>query len=168
MSNHFRNRMTSPLISISCGYVYIAILATFFYYAGFYENSTFFTWGTPVKFMGETIHDEGTYYLILILFFIHQLINNWVNEVTYPWMLNCVQDPKSQSLVYSRKTSILIVNMFALYSELDVMLIIAGVMSQLAFFVVLILANLVAVSVINWQYVKNKGEFSPLIGDELV
>jgi len=160
--------MTSPLISICGGYVYIGILAIFMYAMGFYKNSTFFRWGTPVTFMGTTIHDDKTYYLILCMFFVHQFINNWVNDVTYPWMLNCVQDPKSKNLVYSRKVSMIIVNMFALYSELDVMLIIAGVMSQFAFFVVLILANMAAVSVINWQYIKKKEESTPLIGEELV
>jgi len=59
----------------------------------------------------------------------------------------------------------LIVNMFALYSELDLMLIIAGVMSQLTFFVVLILANTVSVSVINWQYVKHKDRL--FLGEEI-
>jgi len=59
----------------------------------------------------------------------------------------------------------LIVNMFALYSELDLMLIIAGVMSQLTFFVVLILANTVSVSVINWQYVNHKDRL--FLGEEI-
>lgn len=166
--NHFNNRMTSPLISICGGYMYIGLLAILLYTMGFYENSTFFRWGTPVTFMGATIHDEGTYYIILSVFFVHQLINNWVNDVTYPWMINCVQDPKSKSLFYSKKVSMLIVNMFALYSELDMMLIIAGVMSQFAFFVVLILANIVAVSFINWQYINKKDTESMLLGDELV
>lgn len=155
--NHFRNHMTSPLFSICGGYVYITILVAYLYLNDFYNNSSFFSWGPPITFMGTEIEDSQDYYLLLFLFFLHQLINNWVNDVTYPWILNCVQDPKSKNLVYSRTTSMLIVNMFALYSELDVMLIIAGVMSQMAFFVMLILANMISVSVINWQYIKNKG-----------
>tara|TARA_Y100000389_G_scaffold71065_1_gene67757 strand:- start:3537 stop:3896 length:360 start_codon:yes stop_codon:yes gene_type:complete len=106
--------------------------------------------------MGTTIEDDSTYYMLLGMFFIHQIINNWVNDVTYPWILNCIQDPKSDSLVYSKGFSMLIVNMFALYSELDVVLIIAGVMSQLPFFLMLITANMVSVSIINWQYIKDK------------
>lgn len=166
--NHFNSCLTSPLISICSGYIYIFILFIIFYFSGFYKNSTFFTWGTPVKFMGTTIEDDFTYYLILILFFCHQLINNWVNDVTYPWILNCVQDPKNINLVYSKKISILIINMFALYSELDVMLIISGVMSQLAFFIVIILANLVSVSLINWQYIKTKDKMKLLLSDDIV
>lgn len=45
------------------------------------------------------------------------------------------------------------------------MLIIAGVMSQLTFFVVLILANTVSVSVINWQYVNHKDRL--FLGEEI-
>ena len=108
---------------------------------------------------------------LLFLFFLHQLINNWVNDVTYPWMLNCIQDPKSKHLVYSKGTSMLIVNMFALYSELDVVLIVAGIMSQLTFFGVLILANMIAVSFINWQYIKKKEDKENALlttGEEMV
>lgn len=169
--NHFSSRLTSPLLSICAGYVYIAILATFFYFSGFYNKSTFFSWGPPINFMGTKIVDDMTYYLLLFLFFLHQLINNWVNDVTYPWMLNCIQDPKSKHLVYSKGTSMLIVNMFALYSELDVVLIVSGIMSQLSFFGVLILANMVAVSFINWQYIKNKEEKEDALlttGEEMV
>ena len=154
--NHFRNKFTSPLISICTGYVYIVGLAIILHLLGFYQNSEFFRWGTPVKLMGMTIDDDRTYYGLLALFFVHQLINNWVNDVTYPWIINCVQDPKSDNLVYSRKTSMLIVNMFALYSELDMVFIISGVMSQISFFVAIILANMVSVTVINWQYIRSK------------
>ena len=166
MVNHFTNKLTSPLYSIIGGYIYIAFLVSTLAINGFYKKSTFFTWGVPVDFMGTTIEDNMTYYSLLLLFFIHQLVNNWVNNVTYPWIVNCVQDPKSKGLVYSKETSLLIVNMFALYSELDVMLIIAGVMSQITFFVVLILANLIAVSFINLQYINDRIEVSFLIEEE--
>lgn len=58
--------------------------------------------------------------------------------------------------------------MFALYSELDVLIIISGVMSQLAFFIVIILANLVSVSFINWQYIKTKDKMKLLLCDDIV
>jgi hypothetical protein len=154
--NHFRSRFTSPLLSICSGYLYIALLAILLAKMGLYEKSSFFRWGTPVTFMSVTINDDSTYYTLLLLFFVHQLINNWINSVTYPWIINCVQDPKSDSLVYSKKTTMLIVNMFALYSELDMILVVSGIISQAAFFVMIILANLISTTVINWQYVRNR------------
>ena len=96
------------------------------------------------------------FYAILALFFVHQLINNWINDVTYPWIINCVQDPKNTHLQYSKKMSLLIVNMFALYSELDMIVIIVGIMSQISFFVAIITANVISVTIINWQYIKKK------------
>lgn len=154
--NHFMNKLTSPLLSICAGYVYIAVLAGILAAMGMYEISSFFRWGTPVTFMGVTINDDSTYYTLLFLFFVHQLINNWINSVTYPWIINCVQDPKSEVLIYSKKVTMLIVNMFALYSELDVVLVVSGIISQAAFFVMIILANMISATIINWRYIRQR------------
>ena len=154
--NHFTNKLTSPLLSVCAGYVYIAALAGVLATMGMYEKSTFFRWGTPVTFMSVTINDNATYYTLLLLFFVHQLINNWINSVTYPWIINCVQDPKSEVLIYSKKVTMLIVNMFALYSELDMILVVSGIISQAAFFVMIILANLISTTVINWRYIRQR------------
>ena len=154
--NHFRQKLTSPLICICIGYVYIVILAISLYMMGFYQKSTFFQWGPPITMIGKTIEDTFTFYILLTLFLAHQLINNWINDVTYPWIINCVQDPKTTNIQYSHKTSMIIVNMFALYSELDMLVLIAGIMTQVSFFIVIILANMISVSIINWQYIKYK------------
>jgi len=157
--NHFLNKLTSPFLSICVGYVYIAALAGILAAMGMYEKSTFFRWGTPVTFMSVTINDDLTYYTLLALFFVHQLINNWINSVTYPWIINCVQNPKSDILIYSKTVTILIVNMFALYSELDMILIVSGIISQAAFFVMIILANLISATIINWRYIRQRKTF---------
>jgi len=156
IQNHFSNRFTSPLNSIVIGYVYIGFLGIFMFFSGFYQNSSFFSYGIPVTFMGTTIDDEHTYYTILVLFFVHQVINNLINDVTYPWIINCIQDPKCHDIVYSKRTSMIIVNLFALYSELDMILIISGVMSQITFFLMIICANMLSVTIVNWQYIKDK------------
>jgi len=164
--NHFKNKSTSPLISICAGYIYIVLLAGALSAMGLYQKSSFFRWGTPVTFMSVVINDEVTYYSLLCLFFVHQLINNWINSVTYPWIINCVQDPKSKNLVYSRKVTMIIINMFALYSELDMILIVSGIISQAAFFVMIILANMISTTIINWQYVRHQRQAS-FITEEL-
>lgn len=160
MNNHFNSKI-SPLGSIIIAYFYIFILVTIFWSLNLYEKSNFFNYGIPVVFMGKDIDDYFTYYILLLLFFIHQLINNLVNEITYPWIINCVQDPKSKSLIYSQHTSLIIINLFSLYSQLDVILILAGIMSQITFFIAIILANMISLSVINWHYIKkhNKDNF---------
>jgi hypothetical protein len=59
--NHFTNKLTSPLLSVCAGYVYIAVLATVLAAMGMYNKSTFFRWGTPVTFMGVIIDDNTIY-----------------------------------------------------------------------------------------------------------
>ena len=165
--SHFIGRYSSPLISICAGYAYIGVLISILASTGMYKLSTFFRWGTPVTFMGITIEDDKTYYFLLSFFFMHQLINNWINTVTYPWIINCVQDPKSKDLLYSKRTTMVIVNMFALYSELDVVFLVSGIMSQAAFFAMIILANLISTTLINWQYVRLHPK-NTLLTEELV
>ena len=155
MKTHFTG-LTSPLLAICGGYIYSTVLVIGLYEMEFYKNSTFFSWGTPVKLLDTTISDNTVYYCTLGLFFVHQLINKWIRNVTYPWVINCIQDPKATILGYSRGVSMLIVNMFSLYSKLDFLIIIAGVMSQITFFIAILLANLISISIINWQYIKKK------------
>jgi hypothetical protein len=154
--NHFHQKLTSPILCICIGYIYVFILGISLYFMGFYKNSTFFQWGPPITMMSITITEQTTFYLLLILFLFHQLINNWINDVTYPWIINCIQDPKTLNIHYSHKTSLLIVNMFALYSEIDMLVLIAGITTQVSFLLVIILANIISVTIINWQYIKHK------------
>jgi hypothetical protein len=125
---------------------------------GLYEKSNFFTWGTPVTFLNITITDNTTYYVMLTLFFLHKLVNNWVKYVVYPWIINCVQDPKSnnETLIYSKKMTLLIINMYTLYIELDMVLIVSGIISQGSFVVMIVLANLISTNIINWNYIKSR------------
>lgn len=149
-------KLTSPLVSISVGYSYVTILVIIFWRLGIHKSSSFFSFGIPIFFMGKEINDYPTYFALLSGFFIHQVINNWINNVVYPWIINYVQDNKSQNLYYSKAVSLLIINLFAMYSELDVMFIVMGLLTQFVFFLVLILANVVTSSIINWQYIKEK------------
>ena len=160
-TNHFKQRITSPILSITSGYLYLTFLGIMLYLLGFYENNDFFRWGTPIKFFGHNITDPKTFYSILALLFVHQLINNWINDVTYPWIINCIQDPKSKYLQYSKTKSLLLVNLFSIYSSFDGVLFVAGMTSQISFSLIINLANAVSISIINWQYIKKKISISP-------
>lgn len=159
--NHFRSKITSPVKALSAAYLYIGIVCYIFSCMGLYDESTFFEWGPPIQFLGSAIDDDSTYYFLLCMVFVHQLLNNCVNEVTYPWIINCVQDSKSKDIVYGEKASLVLINMFTVYSELDVIIIIAGVTSQISFFCVIIIANILSVSIINWQYIIAKRDVLP-------
>jgi hypothetical protein len=153
--SHFTKK-TSPLITISIAYVYVSLMAIILYTTGFYKNNKFFTWGTPVVFFGQTIESERTFYGLHVLIFFHQIVNNCVNSIVYAWLINSVQDPKTKTLEYSKPVSLIIVNMFNLYSEIDLVIIIGGFMSQISFVVTICLANIITSTYINNKYIDDK------------
>ena len=165
LQSHFKNKLTSPVLSLSCAYIYVVIVAIILSSLGFYKNNTFFRWGTPVTFFGQDIVSDSSFYALLSMVFLHQLINNWVSTVVYPWIINQIQDYKTEQLQYSKPFSLLLINLHALYSNLDLMFIINGALSQVSFFLMILIADLISASIINWQYIRIKGtkEFSPLL-----
>lgn len=156
LCNHFRYRCTSPIFVISIAYSYIAIVIAILYSTGFYRNSSFFNWGPPIKFFDHEITSNTTFYSLQFLIFIHQIVNNWVNNVVYAWIINSVQDPKNKRMEYSRSTSLIIINLFNVYSELDVVFVIMGFMSQISFVLSIILANIITGTIVNDQHIRNK------------
>jgi hypothetical protein len=154
--SHFRDKITSPLTVMSMAYCYVVVIALALYFNGFYESSTFFSWGPPIKFFGQDIVTEKSYYLLLLLVFVHQIVNNCVNSVVYPWIINSLQDPKNRKMEYSNTVSLLLVNFFDIYSQIDVIFIVAGFISQISFVCVVIFANAITSTYINLHYLKAK------------
>jgi hypothetical protein len=99
------------------------------------------------------------------MIFFHQLVNNWVNTVVYPWIINNIQDPKAKEMPYSMTSSLLLINFFDLYSEFDVMLILMGFTSQISFILTVTMANIITSTIINRRYIldKQRGSHSPLL-----
>lgn len=166
---NWKKFLLSPIVSLSAGYAFLGITITVLYSFGFYDDNSFFNWGPPIKLINVTIESKARFYGILVVFFIHQLINSWVSEAVYPWIVNKIQDSKTKHLEYSNSACLLIVNFHAVYSTLDMIFIVNGAISQISFLLMIILANIVSVTVINWSYLKKKTEnpHSPLIVDEM-
>jgi len=152
------SRLTSPLFVIAVAYLYVGVIGIVFYTENFYTNNSFFSWGPPVKFFNTTILTYKSFYTLQILIFFHQIVNNMVNSVVYPWILNSVQDPKNRVMQYPNWVCIFLVNAFDLYSELDMILIIMGFTSQISFIVTIVSANLITSTIINWKYLLSKQE----------
>jgi len=152
---HF-SKTTSPLITISVAYVYVILIIAILYSSDFYKDSNFFSWGPPIKFFNKEITSQTTFYLIHILIFIHQIINNWVNAVVYAWIINSVQDHKTKTMEYPKWLSLCIINFFNIYSEIDVIFILMGFMSQISFVVTIITANCLTSTYINNKYITQK------------
>lgn len=137
-------------------YVYVTFIGFVLYGTGFYSGSTFFQWGPPTTFFGKTVGENSTFYGLHLLIFFHQIINNCVNSVVYAWIINSVQDPKNRKMEYTKNVSLLIINFFDVYSEMDMVLIIGGFMSQISFVVTIILANMITSTYVNNRYLEAK------------
>ena len=59
---------------------------------------------------------------------------------------------------YSTPVSLLIINLFNIYSELDVIFILLGFNSQISFVITIIFANMISSTYINNKYIKVKQE----------
>lgn len=163
--SHF-SKKTSPLKVIFIAYIYVVIIGLILFGSGFYKNNRFFNWGPPVTFFGEEVKTQAKFYALHVLIFFHQIVNNCVNSVVYAWIINSVQDPKNRNLEYSRLTSLLIINAFNVYSELDLVLIIVGFMSQISFVLTIIIANTITSTYINNSYILQK-RYEPLLDNKV-
>lgn len=138
-------------------YAYIGVIGVVFQFIDLYKGEdSYFRFGPPIVFFNKRITDERMYILIHVIVFIHQLVNNCVNSIVYPWIINTVQNTVVVKTGYSDLVTILLVNAFDLYSELDTALILIGFTSQVSFIFTFTLANLITSSVINWGYLRGK------------
>ena len=150
----------SPIHSLGCGYIFTMIMIVALWRTGFYNDSQYFQWGPPVTFFDHLIETDSTFYSLLLLVFFHQIITNWIYEVVYPWIINNVQNPRQETLDYSKFTCLTIVNLHSLYNQIHLAFIVIGITSQLSFLIALILADFLSLSFINWSYVKDKKTMS--------
>lgn len=164
--SHFKNFSVAPKNVLLAAYFYILCIGIFLYFSGFYINSTFFNWGVPVCFFGQQITSEKTFYTIIFILFIHQIINNYINSVVYPWIINSVQDPKNIFMEYSRFCTLVLINLFDIYSQIDTVIIISGFSSQISFVSVVVIANILTSTYINNQYITKKTEKQQLCNYE--
>ena len=135
--------------------MYVAVLVLALQSYGVFGQG-FFRWGPPCVLLTQTIEDEGEFYMLLCIYFGHQLINNWVNNTTYPYIINTIQDPKARHVGLTRFQALVLVNLFDFYSTLDTLFIISGVMSQVSFFLAIVVANLITSTFVNGAYLLDK------------
>jgi hypothetical protein len=66
------------------------------------------------------------------------------------------QDPKNKSMEYPRIVTLLLINLFDIYSEIDVIVILMGFTSQLSFMVPINIANILTSTLVNNLYINKK------------
>lgn len=155
MSPLIKNVLLSPPIALTCGFLYLFLSGMVLFFMGFFDKNDFYRWGPPLNIMGKEVEDQITFYTLLLIFFIHQLINSWISEVVYPYIINEVQDLSKKEIRF-KKFAILICSIFAIYSNLDLLVVVNSMFSQASFFVVILLAEFISVILINYNYMQNK------------
>jgi len=153
---NLRKTLTSPVFAMSGAYVYLSVIGIVLWMTGFYKGNNFFNWGPPITFFNHDIESEDKFYILHAMIFVHQLVNNWINTVVYPWIINEIQDPKARTLRYNTVSSLLLINFFNFYSELDVMIILMGFTSQISFLITVTIANIISSTIINHHHIMNK------------
>ena len=147
--------VTSPALSLFGGYSILAIIGCIMYTINIFRSHNFFSWGVPVKIMQTTITDTTDFYIILIIFFVHQIINTWVGDSYYPWLINRVQNKECYDTGYSKKITLIMTGAGTLYEMIDTFVIVSA-SSQISFFVVIVLAQLIVTTYVNWRYMNAK------------
>jgi len=151
---------TSPRFVILIAYSYISIIALVLFLLNFYNKNEFFSIGPPISFFGKRIVTKLGFLFIHVLIFFHQLMNGWVNNTVYPWIINVVQDRKNRRVEYSLSSSLILINLFDFYSEVDMIVILSGFTSQISFVFTISIANIIVSTYINYKYLKEKKDNS--------
>ena len=151
-----QSKILSPVYSLGTSYFIMGVVMLSFYFFGFFTDNTYFSWGPPVTFFYHTINDNTTFYILLVLLFIYQIITNWSVEVILSWNLHTIQNRRHNVLDYNKKICLTIINLHSLYTQVHLAFIVTSLISQISFLVVLIAADLITLSYINYEYMKDK------------
>lgn len=145
----------SPPVALSSGYAFLVLGGGVLLLMGFFNDSTFLETGPPVRVMGKQVDDWPTFAVLLAFMGIHQLINGWISDVVYPYLVNEVQNVHCAHVRYGRTASNVISTMFNVYSNLDLLFIVDASTSQWTYFTAVVLCNTaVKVWVVDRYYVR--------------
>jgi len=145
----------NPQFALMVGVVEIVVLIYVLRTLNMME-SNFFQFGPPIQLFQYTITTTKEYCIILFIFFIHQIVFTWLNEVVGPWILNEVQDTNVRTITFSKPRTIVMINMYYVYFTLNNVIVVNVSFSQLAFLLAILLADLIATTTLNLHYIWNK------------
>lgn len=148
--------ITSPFYCLSIGYTYIILTSIILYYSNFFHHNSFFSWGPPLELFGNKITRNSTFYFLLGLFFIHQIISKWITNIINPWIINTVQNPKCTTTGFTNFKTLSIISLFSIYNQFNLLFIVTSATSQVSFFIAIILANIISSIIINLKYLQRK------------
>ena len=153
MIKSYNNVFLTPLKVIMLNYSFFIVFLSVLFKLDLYRDSEYFTWGPPVVIFKKTIDTQFDFYLLLVMFFINKMINTMVTEIVYTWIVNCVQDPKSNDTIYSKNISLMIILLNAMHLSVNSMFTINGSSSQVSFLIVDMIGNLLIIFYTNKKFI---------------
>ena len=151
--NKLNELFVSPLFVLSCSYMILFITIVSLYFMDLMIDGSFFSWGPPINMFGVTIDSNLKFYGLMLIYFVHQLANNWSTNVVYPYIINNIQDSKSNDYIYNKYIAITITVGFTIYSLLDIVFVINGSLTQVSFLIVIVIAEVIPSFCLNIKYI---------------
>ena len=153
-----RSVIISPITSLSTSYVFLIIATVVLYKLDFFVQSSFFAWGPPVNVAGNLITDNLTFYILLVIFFFNEIMITWLDTTVYPYIMNEVQNKNVKKTEYNMLTTLSMMFLFYVYSELDMIFIVNGSLSQISFPLSILAGNLLVQFVTTFCYMREKDQ----------
>jgi len=151
----FMRWYANPQFAIAGGVIEIALLIYVLSSFRLIEGD-FFRFGPPLQLFKFNLTSTFEFYIILLIFFLHQLVYTWLNEVVAPWILNEIQNPQCKYIRFSKPKTLLLVNLYYVYFTLNSFLVVNISLAQVSFLIIVLAADLIAVSMINSHYLWDK------------
>jgi len=150
-----RKWFANPKFALICGMIEIGGLILVLTTLNIIEGS-FFRFGPPVQLFQYTITGQKEFVGIMTVFFVHQVVFTWLNEVVAPWILNEVQDSNVHVISFSKSQTLVLINVYYAYYTLNSVLLVNFSLSQLSFLCVMLLADFIATTTLNLHYIWHK------------
>jgi len=143
----------TPAKVITVAYIFISMFIMVLYLMDFYKDNKYFYWGPPIVIFKKEVTSHGEFYALLFFAFVNKIIQTFIGEIVYTWIVNCVQDPKSKNTYYSRNISLTIVLLNATYFSINSIFVINTTLSQVSFFLVDLIANIIVIFYTNKKFI---------------
>jgi len=145
----------NPQFALLGGCIEIAIMIYMLSSLNIVEGD-YFRFGPPLTVFQYTLTTYSQYFGVLFLFFVHQLVFTWLNEVVGPWILNEVQDTNVRIISFSKPKTVVMINTYYIYFTLNSVIMVNVSFSQFSFLLAILFADLIATTTLNMHYIWNK------------
>lgn len=152
-----KNKFGDPYFVTQVLVVWLLIVIVFFAVFGLFEGD-FFGFGPSngVVLFGVAINTWGRWVCVMLYNFVDMLIFEWATEVIRPFIINTIQDEKTESLPISKLKGLYIINAFEICGYIRFVISIRMVFTQMDFMIAVFLGNMVSQNLTMWNYMRNK------------